>query len=217
MLGKALSVYWPADKAWYRGTITDHNPSNGQHLVKYDDGEEEWVLLAHERVRWEKDQPDNGTSVFLSVDINTPTPMPGAAKAPAPARKRLRKAVVEPDVGSSDEGSGDDGSDWEAEAKVRKLMQGRCTAMHSAGAVLYTACHRGRRLPWRRTTMTTMRTWCLNTMTRNPPAKTTTKPRPPPRAASDHPPPRRRPKSGPRSRAAAARGHRGQPVAPGTQ
>lgn len=54
VVGKALSVYWPADDAWYSGTVTNHNSSNGQHLVKYDDGEEEWVLLAHERVRWNK-------------------------------------------------------------------------------------------------------------------------------------------------------------------
>lgn len=65
VLGKKLSVYWPADDAWYSGTVTDHNLSNGQHLVKYDDGEEEWVLLAHERVRWDpsNDQPTNNKGV----------------------------------------------------------------------------------------------------------------------------------------------------------
>ncbi len=52
MVGRALSLYWTADDAWYTGTVIAYNPDNGQHHIRYNDGELEWVLLGREQVRW---------------------------------------------------------------------------------------------------------------------------------------------------------------------
>jgi hypothetical protein len=52
---QAVRVYWPLDKAWYAGTVTSrHGCDEGpdKHLVEYEDGTEEWLVLSEELVMY---------------------------------------------------------------------------------------------------------------------------------------------------------------------
>ena len=42
LVGKNIATYWPDDDAYYRGRIVQQR-SDGEILVKYEDGDEEWV------------------------------------------------------------------------------------------------------------------------------------------------------------------------------
>lgn len=47
--GSAPQVFWKDDSNWYSGTVIDF--SDGKHLIHYDDGDKERVLLKNEKVR----------------------------------------------------------------------------------------------------------------------------------------------------------------------
>eukprot|EP00898_Chlorokybus_atmophyticus_P004048 jgi/Chlat1/4644/Chrsp3S05598 len=52
-LGHRLRVYWADDKAWYTGRLTKVVSSRKKpHHILYDDGEDEWVQLEQEKVKW---------------------------------------------------------------------------------------------------------------------------------------------------------------------
>ena len=62
VIGRRLCVYWKDDSLWYCGIINDYDPKDDKHLVHYDDGVDEWLLLkAHWRVAKNKSQ---ATAVF---------------------------------------------------------------------------------------------------------------------------------------------------------
>ncbi|KAK1402555.1 Histone-lysine N-methyltransferase ATX2-like [Heracleum sosnowskyi] len=44
------SVYWPLDENWYYGHISGYNPITGRHQVKYNNGDEEHLVLSNERI-----------------------------------------------------------------------------------------------------------------------------------------------------------------------
>ncbi|OAY70755.1 DNA mismatch repair protein MSH6, partial [Ananas comosus] len=57
-VGKRIRVFWPLDNAWYDGCVKSFDENSGKHLVQYDDGEEEAVELAKEKIEWvEEEQP----------------------------------------------------------------------------------------------------------------------------------------------------------------
>jgi hypothetical protein len=45
MIGKKVRVFWPVDKSWYTGTVEEYDVSNGEHLLRYDDNDVEWVKI----------------------------------------------------------------------------------------------------------------------------------------------------------------------------
>mmetsp|Transcript_22879 Transcript_22879/g.25229 ORF Transcript_22879/g.25229 Transcript_22879/m.25229 type:complete len:484 (-) Transcript_22879:153-1604(-) len=45
MIGKKVRVFWPVDKSWYTGTVEQYDQSNGEHLLRYDDDDVEWVKI----------------------------------------------------------------------------------------------------------------------------------------------------------------------------
>ena len=51
-VGERLRVYWPMDNTWYEGRVKSYDKSTKRHVVIYDDGEEECLLLAHEKIEW---------------------------------------------------------------------------------------------------------------------------------------------------------------------
>lgn len=51
-VGERLRVYWPMDDAWYEGRVMSYDESTKNHVVMYDDGEEECLLLAQEKIEW---------------------------------------------------------------------------------------------------------------------------------------------------------------------
>ena len=50
VIGRRLCVYWKDDSQWYCGIINDYDPKDDKHLVHYDDGVDEWLLLKEEIV-----------------------------------------------------------------------------------------------------------------------------------------------------------------------
>lgn len=69
IVGKRVKVYWPLDRTWYEGCVKSFDGVSGEHLVKYDDGDEEMIDLAEEKIE-------------LVVE------------APARKLRRLRKSLV---------------------------------------------------------------------------------------------------------------------------
>ncbi|XP_073053542.1 histone-lysine N-methyltransferase ATX2-like [Primulina eburnea] len=50
--GLQCKVYWPLDARWYSGRVLGYNLEAGRHHVKYEDEEEENLILANERVKF---------------------------------------------------------------------------------------------------------------------------------------------------------------------
>ncbi|BFI23861.1 protein MpASHR1 [Marchantia polymorpha subsp. ruderalis] len=50
-VGLRVKVWWPLDQKFYHGQIVRYDPTIGSHQIKYDDGEQEYILMNKER--WE--------------------------------------------------------------------------------------------------------------------------------------------------------------------
>lgn len=50
--GRRLDVWWPAERRYFRGTITAYSSSQQRHTVRYDDGDQGRVFLPAEKYRW---------------------------------------------------------------------------------------------------------------------------------------------------------------------
>lgn len=51
VLNRRIKVFWPLDQSWYFGLVKDYDPERKLHHVKYDDRDEEWIDLRHERFK----------------------------------------------------------------------------------------------------------------------------------------------------------------------
>ncbi len=56
MIGRKVRVFWPLDEQWYVGIVQRFDPSTGEHLLKYPDGDTEWVKIG------ENGQPSGGNT-----------------------------------------------------------------------------------------------------------------------------------------------------------
>ena len=81
-IDRRVRVFWPAEGAFFPGTVQAFNSKNGKHAVRYDDGDVEEVLLAAERIEW----------VYPGEDANVPRAPATAAGGGALSAKT--KAVV---------------------------------------------------------------------------------------------------------------------------
>jgi hypothetical protein len=45
MIGKKVRVFWPVDNSWYTGVVLQYDANTGEHLLKYDDDDTEWVKV----------------------------------------------------------------------------------------------------------------------------------------------------------------------------
>jgi len=45
VIGKKVRVFWPVDHSWYIGTVQQYNAASGEHLLKYEDDDTEWVQI----------------------------------------------------------------------------------------------------------------------------------------------------------------------------
>jgi hypothetical protein len=45
MIGKKVRVFWPVDNSWYIGVVQEYDASTGDHLLKYEDDDTEWVKI----------------------------------------------------------------------------------------------------------------------------------------------------------------------------
>jgi len=48
MTDKKVRVFWPVDQQWYIATVLKYDPSTGQHLLRYPDGDTEWVRIGED-------------------------------------------------------------------------------------------------------------------------------------------------------------------------
>ncbi len=48
-VGAAVKVFWKDDEAWYKGRIEAFD--GAKHHVAYEDGDDEWIVLADEQVQ----------------------------------------------------------------------------------------------------------------------------------------------------------------------
>jgi len=51
LIGQSCNFFWPLDDEWYIGLVVDYNDHTHKHLITYEDSEEEWIILARERVK----------------------------------------------------------------------------------------------------------------------------------------------------------------------
>lgn len=51
-VGWGLSIFSHAEEVWVQGQVLSWNCRQGQHHVLYEDGEDEWLKLGEEHVRW---------------------------------------------------------------------------------------------------------------------------------------------------------------------
>ena len=52
LVGTRLSVWWEDDEAWYDGTVRGFSDALGEHLIRYDDGEQRQEAL--DTCRWKR-------------------------------------------------------------------------------------------------------------------------------------------------------------------
>lgn len=50
LVGKRIKVFWRDDDNWYAGKVVDFSNVDGKHLVHYDDGDREKLVLSNEKV-----------------------------------------------------------------------------------------------------------------------------------------------------------------------
>lgn len=50
LVGKRIKVFWRDDNNWYFGKVVDFSDQDGMHLVHYDDGDKEKLMLHKEKV-----------------------------------------------------------------------------------------------------------------------------------------------------------------------
>ncbi len=50
LIGQNCKVFWPLDGERYIGVVGDYNGQTHKHLITYEDSQEEWIILARERV-----------------------------------------------------------------------------------------------------------------------------------------------------------------------
>ncbi len=91
MIGKKVPVFWPVDEQWHEGTVEEYNQSTGEHKLRYEDGDTEWVKIgditggkksSHSKKDGEKTDksakggsggaPESGTSSAGNTSANEP-------------------------------------------------------------------------------------------------------------------------------------------------
>ena len=54
-------MYWDGDGEWFAGTVKDYKPETRKHLIKYEDNDTGWIVLAKEeelgQLRWLDGRP----------------------------------------------------------------------------------------------------------------------------------------------------------------
>ena len=60
--GRRVRVWWGGDEAWYSGMVAEFSEVNGEHLVRYDDGDTRWDKLhemeAQGLLTWPSAEPE---------------------------------------------------------------------------------------------------------------------------------------------------------------
>ena len=79
MIGKKVQVFWPVDDSWYTGTVYEYDPNSGEHLLRYEDGDAEWVRIGES----EDQQDQQGPSAPDTPSLETPQTSPDRSGDPS--------------------------------------------------------------------------------------------------------------------------------------
>jgi len=52
IVGRRVAIWWPTEELFFLGKIDSYNFGNGEHAVRYDDGQVEEVMLFLQRIKW---------------------------------------------------------------------------------------------------------------------------------------------------------------------
>lgn len=83
MIGKNVRVFWPVNSKWYIGSVQQYDDATGEHLLKYEDGDTEWVKIGESNTT----VPQQTMSVPLAGPAggsHDGPPMVSASGAPPP-------------------------------------------------------------------------------------------------------------------------------------
>lgn len=70
LIGKRIKIFWTVQGTWYEGTIGDFKKKKKKHLVNYDDGDHEWIILENEADRVQIQLPDGTWSMVSFFLLN---------------------------------------------------------------------------------------------------------------------------------------------------
>ncbi|GJP54724.1 hypothetical protein CLOM_g13774 [Closterium sp. NIES-68] len=60
LVGQRVQLWWPLEQRFFSGTVIGFDPATMKHHVRYDDGDEEHVVLGREQWQLEPSQPGRG-------------------------------------------------------------------------------------------------------------------------------------------------------------
>ncbi|KAK9830484.1 hypothetical protein WJX72_011976 [[Myrmecia] bisecta] len=101
-VGTRVGVWWTDDGCFYHGRVEAWDPEGDRHLVHYEDGEKEWLVLAVERVIWpelisqETEAAEAGSREVVMTDADASQLADGAAVQPAVASSGQAEAPAVP-------------------------------------------------------------------------------------------------------------------------
>ena len=84
--GRRLDIWWPAERRYYRATVTGYSAAQQRHSLLYDDGEAARLCLAAWRHRWVDDREAPGPVVHEQQQQQQQQ-QPAAAARRAPVSK----------------------------------------------------------------------------------------------------------------------------------
>ncbi|CAM6117172.1 unnamed protein product [Calypogeia fissa] len=102
LIGKRLKVFWPLDKVWYAGKIRAYNQSSGSHTIRYDDGEDESIVLENERIQWLDEATERGMVKSVAKPATAKHARGPSSRRNSPNLKR-KKVVDEDDENDDDD------------------------------------------------------------------------------------------------------------------
>lgn len=92
MIGKKVRVFWPVDNSWYVGVVLQYDASTGEHLLKYDDEDTEWVKIGESNTCAPPPAPGSrGRGDEGGPNLDGPPLSPGATPSTAVDHNSSRK------------------------------------------------------------------------------------------------------------------------------
>ncbi|VEU39763.1 unnamed protein product [Pseudo-nitzschia multistriata] len=91
MIGKKVRVFWPVDNSWYIGTVQQFNAVTGEHLLKYEDDDTEWVHIGESNTTMNPSDFTPQQPLSAQVGIVAPQPnnfVPRSEAGSSPADKK---------------------------------------------------------------------------------------------------------------------------------
>ena len=84
MIGKNVQVFWPIDEQWYTGKVYEYDPTSGEHLLRYEDGDAEWVRIgeSEDQQSQPQPQPQLQPSTHHHTNRHHPSQEQGGGQAP---------------------------------------------------------------------------------------------------------------------------------------